>query len=100
MKIYKMIINDIEVIGTMKELIEPSGLSESHLRKIASGYIERQGTTIVEVGKTDTIPCWRIDDSLLSQWDDVVAPFKRVKWMPKDSEVGKKLEVRKQCSVL
>lgn len=100
MKIYQLNINDVEMVGTMKELATSSGLSESHLRKIATGQIERNGTAIVEVGKTETKPCWRIDDALIGQWDDVVAPFKKVLWMPKDSEVGKKLEVGKQCSVL
>lgn len=90
-----MTMGDIEFIGTIKELVEATGLSESHLRKIVSGHVERRGTSIIEIGQTETKPCWRINDGLISQWDVVVAPFKRVEWIPKDSEVGKKLEVRK-----
>lgn len=89
--LYKMNMNGIEKIGTIKELQEMTGYTAAYLRQIAYGDVKCPKGITIE----------RLDEGLKQEqnlpflfryeWEKTVARFANVQWV---KEGGKKLKVK------
>lgn len=95
--LYKININGIEKIGTVKELYEMSGFTMEYFRQIANG--DARCPEGMRIQRLDELSSVVSDDirkhRLLLDWDEIVEPFRKVQWIPKGRGRGKRLVVRR-----
>lgn len=91
LKIYRMIMDGDEYVGTAAELAEVSGYHPKSIGCFARGELKPREGVRVEV------ICDKSEYSKLAQfareWDETVKKFKKVKWVKKYTPDAKKLEV-------
>ena len=90
-KIYKMIMDGDEYVGTAAELAEVSGYHPKSIGSIARGEMKpRGGVSVDEI-------CNASEYSKLakfsSEWEMTMKKFKKVEWVKKGTPGAKKLEV-------
>lgn len=91
LKIYKMVMDGDDYVGTAAELAEVSGYHPKTIGSIARGEIKpRDGVSVDEICNVSE---YRALAKISGEWEETMKKFRKVEWVKKGTPGAKKLEV-------